>query len=203
MFHFRELLHTKRRQVDTCERLNAVLGDSCLSCELQLAGPEYEGFQQGFSCLPPSVAEELFSSNLSDDESFLQALTPELTQLKKTKVSFDNSLSPAHTLLKILCVDQKSLLYDITRTLKDFNIKVGSSCFILYSSFSLFIYFFVLVFLRLKLDGVAVSKNTAFAKSTHSPACRQSGIVCKFHVCTIQTVHPDPLGPTVLITWSK
>lgn len=149
MFHFRELLHTKRRQVDTCERLNAVLGDSCLSCELQLAGPEYEGFQQGFSCLPPSVAEELFSSNLSDDESFLQALTPELTQLKKTKVSFDNSLSPAHTLLKIHCVDQKSLLYDITRTLKDFNIKVGSSCFILYSSFSLFIYFFVLVFLRL------------------------------------------------------
>eukprot|EP00268_Persea_americana_P063122 TRINITY_DN8153_c0_g1_i8.p1 TRINITY_DN8153_c0_g1~~TRINITY_DN8153_c0_g1_i8.p1 ORF type:complete len:421 (+),score=57.71 TRINITY_DN8153_c0_g1_i8:132-1394(+) len=124
-----ELLHTKRRQVDTCERLNTVLEESCLSCELQLAGPEFEGFQQGFSCLPPAVAEELFSSKLSDDESCLQAPTPELTQFKKAKISMDNSLSPSHTLLQIHCVDQKSLLYDITRTLKDFNIKISYSRF--------------------------------------------------------------------------
>ncbi|RWR81637.1 ACT domain-containing protein ACR9 isoform X2 [Cinnamomum micranthum f. kanehirae] len=116
-------------RVDTCERLNTVLEESCLSCELQLAGQEYEGFQQGFSCLPPAVAEELFSSKLSDDESCLQALTPELTQLKKAKISMDNSLSPSHTLLQIHCVDQKSLLYDITRTLKDFNIKISYSRF--------------------------------------------------------------------------
>lgn len=124
-----DLLHTKKRQDDTCERLNAVLGELCISCEIQLAGPEYEGFQQGFSSLPPEIAEELFSSELSKDESRSQACTPELAKLKKANITMDNSLSPAHTLLQIHCVDQKCLLYDILRTLKDCSIKIAYSRF--------------------------------------------------------------------------
>ena len=125
--HSRELLHTKKRQVDTCERLNAVLGDSCISCELQMAEPEYEGFQQGYSSLPSPVAEELFGYKLSNDDRCSQALAPDLTLLKKANITMDNSLSPAYTLLQINCVDQKCLFYDIMRTLKDCNIKVSSS----------------------------------------------------------------------------
>ncbi|KAG4978733.1 hypothetical protein JHK86_038207 [Glycine max] len=59
-----ELLHTRNRQDETCERLNAVLRDSCTSCELQLAGPEYE-YNQGISSLSPALAEEL---ELSDNQ---------------------------------------------------------------------------------------------------------------------------------------
>ncbi|MBA0684393.1 hypothetical protein Goari_025981, partial [Gossypium aridum] len=37
-------------------------------------------------------------------------------------VVMDNSLSPAHTLVQIVCQDHKGLLYDIMRTLKDYSI---------------------------------------------------------------------------------
>jgi UTP:GlnB (protein PII) uridylyltransferase len=39
-------------------------------------------------------------------------------------VNMDNSLSPGHTLVQIVCQDHKGLLYDIMRTLKDYNIQV-------------------------------------------------------------------------------
>lgn len=120
----RELLHTKKRQDETCEQLHAVLGESCISCELQLAGPECD-CHQGVSSLSPVVAEELFRFELSDKETRLQALSPDMTKLKKANVVVDNSLSPAHTLLQIHCVDHKGLLYDIMRTLKDCNMKIS------------------------------------------------------------------------------
>ncbi|XP_068668173.1 ACT domain-containing protein ACR9-like isoform X2 [Aristolochia californica] len=120
-----DLLHTKKRRDETLEQLNAVLGESCLSCEVLLAGPEYEGFQHSLSSLPSVITEELFSFELSENEVHSQALTPELTKVKKAIVTIDNSLSPAHTLLQIHCVDQKGLLYDILRTLKDCNIKIS------------------------------------------------------------------------------
>ena len=119
----RELLHTKKRQDDTLEQLYTVLGESCISCELQLAGPEYEN-HQCVSSLSPGIAEELFRCELSDKEFHSQALSPDMTILKKASVIVDNSLSPAHTLLQICCVDHKGLVYDILRTLKDCNIKV-------------------------------------------------------------------------------
>ena len=119
----RDLLHTKQRQEDTLEQLNAVLGESCISCELQLAGPEYKN-HRCISSLSPVIAEELFRCELSDKESRSQALSPDMTILKKATVVVDNSLSPAHTLLQIHCVDHKGLVYDILRTLKDYNIKV-------------------------------------------------------------------------------
>ncbi|KAG2670198.1 hypothetical protein I3760_14G073200 [Carya illinoinensis] len=119
-----ELLHTKTRQDETLEQLHSVLGESCISCELQLAGPEYE-CHQGISSLSPVVAEELFRTKLSDKEIRSQALSPDMTILKKASVTIDNSLSPAHTLLQIHSADHKGLLYDILRTLKDYNIQIA------------------------------------------------------------------------------
>ncbi|PSR86693.1 ACT domain-containing protein [Actinidia chinensis var. chinensis] len=118
-----ELLHTKKRQDETCEQLHSVLGESCISCELQLAGPQYD-FHQG-SSLSPAAAEELFSCELSEKEIFAQALSSDTTKLKKASVTIDNSLSPAHTLLQIQCIDHKGLLYDIMRPLKDCNIQIA------------------------------------------------------------------------------
>lgn len=128
MFHnyiwiLRELLHTKERQDETCENLQAVLGESCISCELQLAGLQRDNVHI-MPSLSSVVAEELFRSKSKEKEIYLQTLSPEMTKLKKVSVSVDNSLSPAHTLLQITCVDHKGFLYDILRTLKDFNIQV-------------------------------------------------------------------------------
>ncbi|XP_021887647.1 ACT domain-containing protein ACR9-like [Carica papaya] len=119
----KELLHTKERQDETCEQLHAVLGESCISCELQVAGPEYE-CHQGISSISPAVAEELFRPELSTIESS-QALSPDMSKLKEANATIDNSLSPAHTLLQIHCINHKGLLYDILRTLKDCNIKIS------------------------------------------------------------------------------
>lgn len=128
----RELLHTKQRQDETCEQLHAVLGESCISCELNLAGPEYECYQ-GMSSLSPLIAEELFHREISDKEIHLQAPGPDLTKLKKANAMIDNSLSPAHTLLQVHCIDHKGLLYDVMRTLKDCNIQVGWTRFYLFT----------------------------------------------------------------------
>ncbi|CAI9295995.1 unnamed protein product [Lactuca saligna] len=54
------LLHTKFGREETCEHLSVVLGECCISCELELAGPEYE-CQQGLSSIPETIAEKLFS----------------------------------------------------------------------------------------------------------------------------------------------
>lgn len=121
--HVRKLLHTKERQEETHEQLRRVLGDSCISCELQLADKHHEA-RQGTSSISPAVAEELFASEYSKKECHMQALSADLTQLKKAVVNVDNSLSPSHTLLQIHCVDHKGLLYDIVRTLKDHDVKV-------------------------------------------------------------------------------
>ncbi|KAF0924098.1 hypothetical protein E2562_008421 [Oryza meyeriana var. granulata] len=114
-----ELLHTKERQEETCSMLIATLGPS-ISCEILLA----EGFQQGFSSLPPTISEELFRLELADSDNCSGSLCAEMKRMQKATINFDNSLSPAHTLLQINCADQKGLLYDILRTMKDCSIKV-------------------------------------------------------------------------------
>uniref|UniRef100_A0A7C9AQ50 ACT domain-containing protein ACR n=2 Tax=Opuntia streptacantha TaxID=393608 RepID=A0A7C9AQ50_OPUST len=119
-----EKLHTKSRQEETYKQLHAVLGESCVSLELQLADSQYE-ILQGTSSISPAVAEELFASEYSKKECPMQALSPDMTKLKETVVNVDNSLSPSHTLLQIHCVDHKGLLYDIMRTLKDHDIQIS------------------------------------------------------------------------------
>ncbi|EPS62989.1 hypothetical protein M569_11799 [Genlisea aurea] len=103
------LLHKACRQEQTCERLRSVLGESCIiSCEIQQYGTLHH------SSISPSVAHQLFTLcsefNTSNHNTLLQ---------------IDNTLSPAHTLLQISCVDSKGFLYDIMRTLKDYNIQIS------------------------------------------------------------------------------
>lgn len=117
----RELLHTKARQDDVYEKLGTALGESVDCCEIVLV----EDFHHGFSSLQPAVADELFRLELSGSEVFSQTLSPEMKKLKKADINIDNSLRPSHTLLQVHCLDQKGLLYDIMRTLKDCNIKVS------------------------------------------------------------------------------
>ncbi|KAK9755200.1 hypothetical protein RND81_01G008800 [Saponaria officinalis] len=118
------LLHTKQRQEETYEQLRSVLGESCISCELQLADKHHET-RQGTSSISPTVASELFASEYSKKECHMQALSPDLTKLKKAVVNVDNSLSPSHTLLQIHCLDHKGLLYDIMRTVNDHDVKIS------------------------------------------------------------------------------
>ncbi|CAA7036789.1 unnamed protein product [Microthlaspi erraticum] len=121
-----DLLHTKERQDEALEQFRSVLGESCISCELQLAGPEYECHQNNIPSLSPAVAEELFSSEqLTDEDNRAQVLSDDVIKLKDSTVTVDNSLSPAHTLLQIRCVDHRGLLYDVLRTLKDSDIKIS------------------------------------------------------------------------------
>lgn len=122
-----DLLHMRNRREETCEHLSSVLGDDCIGCELLPAGgPEYETQLSSFSSLSETVSKELFSSELSDKEAYIQNLSPEMQKLKTTTtITVDNYMSPAHTLLQIQCVDQKSLVYDILRTSKDFDIQIA------------------------------------------------------------------------------
>uniref|UniRef100_A0A7N0ZZG3 ACT domain-containing protein ACR n=1 Tax=Kalanchoe fedtschenkoi TaxID=63787 RepID=A0A7N0ZZG3_KALFE len=125
-----ELLDTKKRQEETYAQLRAVLGESCISCEIMSVGPEFD-CHQSITSMSQEIAEELFTSELSDREAHTHALSPELSKLKKASVTMDNTLSPSHTLLQIHCVDQKGILYDLMRPLKDCNIQVVSFFFVL------------------------------------------------------------------------
>lgn len=120
------------RRDEICDHLMAALGNHCITCEIQLAGPEYESLQ-GCSPLPPVMAEELFGYELSDEEACVKSLNPNTKGQKKATVMVDNSMSPAHTLLQIQCVDQKGLFYDILRTSKECNLRVTFHKFLVIS----------------------------------------------------------------------
>ncbi|CAI9273537.1 unnamed protein product [Lactuca saligna] len=108
-----ELLHTKIRREETCEHLSAVLGGCCITCELEVAGTEYD-VQQGHSCISETVAQELFGGYEVDVDR------PQ----SEASITVDNLLSPTHTLLQIRCLDQKGLVYDIFKISKDCNIRI-------------------------------------------------------------------------------
>ncbi|KAJ4910375.1 ACT domain-containing protein ACR9 [Raphanus sativus] len=83
-----DLLHTKKRQDETLEQFRSVLGGSCISCELKLAGPEYEHHQK-IPSLSPAVAEELFMSDQRTDEedNRAQALSDDMMKMKNSSVT--------------------------------------------------------------------------------------------------------------------
>lgn len=114
----RELLHTKQRRDDTVEHLKGVLKDAMISCEIEMAGPEVTVCSQGSSFLP-SITEDMFSLELPNKH-----LSGPLG-LDTVSVTLDNLFSPGHTLVQILCQDHKGLIYDIMRTLKDYNIQIS------------------------------------------------------------------------------
>nr|XP_043632499.1 ACT domain-containing protein ACR9-like isoform X2 [Erigeron canadensis] len=118
------ILHTKIGQEETCKYLSAELGECCISCEVQLAGPEYE-YHQGLSSLPEAIAEKLFNREISAMEVGPLAMSSDKSKVKEASVVIDNLLSPAHSLLQIQCRDQKGLIYDIFRISKDCDIQIA------------------------------------------------------------------------------
>lgn len=111
-------MHTSKRQRDTCDHLKDVLGDVMISCEIELLGAEVMLCSQA-SSLPSEISEESFSLELNENPPGRS-----LAASKDVSVTLDNSLSPSHTLVQIVCQDHKGLIYDIMRTLKDYNIQV-------------------------------------------------------------------------------
>lgn len=99
------------------DRLSTVLGDAMITCEIELADREVAACSQSF--LPSSVTEDMFSLEL-----------PGVLASNIVSIEVDNSLSPSHTLVQVFCKDHKGLIYDIMRTLKDYNIQVTRLAFI-------------------------------------------------------------------------
>lgn len=87
-----------------------------MSCDIEQAAPEVASCLQSF--LPTLVSENVSSPVLSGEPS------TGVLDSESVSVVFDNSLSPSHTLVQIFCQDHKGLIYDIMRTLKDYNIQV-------------------------------------------------------------------------------
>ncbi|XP_062091981.1 ACT domain-containing protein ACR10-like [Humulus lupulus] len=119
----RELLHTKKRKDETIHHLKAFLGDALISCEIDVAGPELTACSQGSPYLPSDIGEEMFSLELPGEN------INGCPASNSISVTMDNKLSPSHTLVQILCQDHKGLIYDIMRTLKDYNIQISYSRF--------------------------------------------------------------------------
>ncbi|KAF7818674.1 ACT domain-containing protein ACR10-like [Senna tora] len=115
----RELLHTKERRDDTIEQLRGILEDAIVTLDIELVGPEISACSQASSLLPTEITEYAFDLELSDSVRS-STLTSE-----SVSITMDNLLSPSHTLVQIICQDHKGLLYDIMRTLKDYNIQIS------------------------------------------------------------------------------
>ncbi|KAK4481102.1 hypothetical protein RD792_011973 [Penstemon davidsonii] len=116
----RELLHTKKRKEDTVDHLKAVLGDGMMSCEIDMVGPEITACAQGPLFLSDTITEDMFNIEpLNEDDQ------DDSIAFKSASISMDNSFSPSHTLVQIVCQDHKGLLYDVMRTLKDYNIQIS------------------------------------------------------------------------------
>ncbi|KAL5743009.1 hypothetical protein ACOSP7_029741 [Xanthoceras sorbifolium] len=115
----RELLHTKKRQEDTCEQLKGIMGDSMISCDIEMVGPEIAACSLASSSLPSAITEDMFRLEMPEE------LPSGSLTTNRVSVTMDNSLSPSHTLVQIVCQDHKGLLYDIMRTLKDYNIQIS------------------------------------------------------------------------------
>lgn len=89
-----------------------------ISCDIEKVGPEVAACSQSPTLLPPGITEDMFELEMHDQQQ-RGSVPPD-----NVSIMLDNSLSPAHTLVQIVCQDHKGLLYDIMRTLKDYNIQV-------------------------------------------------------------------------------
>ncbi|XWS66823.1 hypothetical protein CRYUN_Cryun05aG0234000 [Craigia yunnanensis] len=115
----RELLHTKKGQEETYKALGDVMQDAVISCNIEKVGPEITACSQASPFLPSAITEDIFHLEMSNELPSVSLTS------NNVSVTMDNSLSPAHTLVQIVCQDHKGLLYDIMRTLKDYNIQIS------------------------------------------------------------------------------
>ena len=104
---------TVERREETRRRLKSVTGDSMMGCEIEKVGLEIAACSQE----PYLTEDTLFNGPPSGSALVVSS--------GGVSVSFDNGLSPVHTLVQIICHDHKGLLYDVMRTLKDYNIQVN------------------------------------------------------------------------------
>lgn len=125
----RELLLTETRKDEVCYHVKTKLGQSSAYCKLWLTTPEFGGLNCTATTLSPSVIEDMFNySGLEPGMDFKSVGSG--GKLDSFSMVTDNNLSPSHTLLQILCKDRNGLLYDLMRTLKNYNIQVDVfSCF--------------------------------------------------------------------------
>ncbi|RYR03563.1 hypothetical protein Ahy_B06g082599 isoform A [Arachis hypogaea] len=117
--YIRELLHTPKRRDDTIQQLTDTLKDALISIEIELVGPEIAACSQASSFLPTAITEDIFNLELPDPGRGGVFTSDSIS------IVMDNLLSPSHTLVQIMCQDHKGLLYDIMRTLKDYNIQIS------------------------------------------------------------------------------
>lgn len=116
----REQLHTEKRQEETKSQLNAMLGDNMISFEIELACHEVTVNPQGSPFLPPAITDDMFGLQFDGARMGSGAVNSD-----RVSITVDNQLSPSHTLVHIVCQDHKGLVYDIMRTLKDYNIQIS------------------------------------------------------------------------------
>ncbi|KAG4982178.1 hypothetical protein AAZX31_10G055700 [Glycine max] len=114
----RELLHTKKRKDETIEHLTEIMGDAIISIDIELVGPEITACSKAPPFLPTAITD-IFDLELPD------LARGGTLRSDYVSITMDNLLSPAHTLVQIMCQDHKGLLYDIMRTLKDYNIQIS------------------------------------------------------------------------------
>ncbi|GJT38519.1 ACT domain-containing protein ACR9-like protein [Tanacetum coccineum] len=109
-----------------CWTNSAVLGESCTSVDNREAPYKNDSGVPPISSLSqPTAAAELFGTMfLSEKEERSHALSPDVKKLMRASVMIDNSLSPAHSLLQINCVNHKGFLHDIMWIWKDYDIHV-------------------------------------------------------------------------------
>ncbi|PIM99144.1 [Protein-PII] uridylyltransferase [Handroanthus impetiginosus] len=115
----RELLHTKKRSDDVYDHLKYALRDVVISCEIELMGPETTSCCQGPSFLSDTITEDMFGRETIDEHQ------DSSIAFKCPSITMDNLLSRSHTLVQIVCQEHKGLLYDVMRTLKDYNIQIS------------------------------------------------------------------------------
>lgn len=97
-----------------------------ISCDLKEVDSEITACSQASSFLPSAITEDQLGLKMSDE------LPSGSFTSSSVSIIMDNSLSPGHTLVQIICKDHKALLYDIMRTFKDYNIQVNGLICILH-----------------------------------------------------------------------
>ncbi|MBA0875884.1 hypothetical protein Goshw_015755 [Gossypium schwendimanii] len=115
----RGLLHTKIRQEETYKALEDIMQRIVINFNIEKVGPEIAACSQASPFLPSGITEDIFHLEVSNELPSISLTS------NNVSVVMDNSLSPAHTLVQIVCQDHKGLLYDIMRTLKDYSIQIS------------------------------------------------------------------------------
>ncbi|KAH7314834.1 hypothetical protein KP509_21G023000 [Ceratopteris richardii] len=117
----RKFLAVSERQEEICNRIQSVLGASESFCRLSII-PDNEFPESLDLRMFPTLPEELFRDDCNGLGADLLKTAPTMTEFS---INIDNSLSPSHTLLQITFVPRRGILYDCTRVLRDFNIRIA------------------------------------------------------------------------------